>query len=426
MRDKLRFQTKGTPALMGWAMLSAIVAPAGAQGYQQPLPLSVHECETIPGRTIAMVMGRAVRAGSSNVCSTWKWNGRQYEGRWENGGIGAVGVQRYDGGGVAFNRTDNSGATPGLYGLYVGRMGSPGAMSGTFTFSGRGARVQGTWTATFSTAPADMTATPSVSGARTPAAPPQSIGAGCEGNPTGDQAQERGRAAALRHDNLNAARCFLVAARQGKVMSQEALGQAFEKGLGFEVNSGEALIWYRKAATPNNGWAQAQIARLSRNPSESAEFAARAEATDAKQLRVCTAPATRTALGNLEKQRTNDPSVLALRMLACGMGMCPSFGNPVLLRIGAARTAFDFGDFKLMPALDNDEILCESTFAFPDAKVNVSSEADVSAWIAGAAGNALAPFQLDPAPFLLKPQGGDEYSISIKDWGKYSLTVTVP
>jgi hypothetical protein len=90
--------------------------------------------------------------GDGNAtCSVWTFTGAEGLGRWSNGASANLTVQQFDPGWVIIRRTDPSGTSAGLTGVYIGKL-HGNRVEGTVTWRWPGhwnKEVQGTWYATF-------------------------------------------------------------------------------------------------------------------------------------------------------------------------------------------------------------------------------------------------------------------------------------
>jgi hypothetical protein len=102
---------------------------------------------------IPSMIAQCERTGTTQNCSTWKWNGKQFDGRWPNGRVGQMTVERFDSDGVVITRVDQTGASPGLTATYMGKLHGDGTIQGTAVWVLNGKSVRGTWTGTFSPNP---------------------------------------------------------------------------------------------------------------------------------------------------------------------------------------------------------------------------------------------------------------------------------
>jgi len=85
------------------------------------------------------------RAGTApQKCSTWTWNGNQFEGRWSDGAVGQMTVERFDADGVVITRVDQTGASAGLTATYIGKL-NGNVIQGTAVWVLNGKSVRGTW-----------------------------------------------------------------------------------------------------------------------------------------------------------------------------------------------------------------------------------------------------------------------------------------
>ena len=100
-----------------------------------------------------IAIAQCERTGTTQNCSTWKWNGKQFEGRWPNGRVGQMTVERFDADGVVITRVDQTGASPGLTATYIGKLNGDGTIQGTAVWVLNGKSARGTWTGIFSPNP---------------------------------------------------------------------------------------------------------------------------------------------------------------------------------------------------------------------------------------------------------------------------------
>ena len=126
------------------SMLCAVLlrwSPAAAQ--ELKVPDRLWECE---GRDNA-------------TCGTWAFSGREGVGQWSNGARAELVVQQFDPAWIVIRRSDPSGTSLGLTGIYVGRL-NGSRIEGTVKWTWLGhwnQQVEGTWYATLdrpSTTPA--------------------------------------------------------------------------------------------------------------------------------------------------------------------------------------------------------------------------------------------------------------------------------
>jgi hypothetical protein len=106
---------------------------------------------------IPSTIAQCERSGTTQECSTWKWNGKQFDGRWPNGRVGQMTVERFDADGVVITRVDQTGASPGLTATYIGKLNGDGTIQGTAVWVLNGKSLRGTWTGTFSPNPGGAT-----------------------------------------------------------------------------------------------------------------------------------------------------------------------------------------------------------------------------------------------------------------------------
>ena len=108
-----------------------LVAPA--------IPKFVRECHTVPENV--------------EICGNWTWtaatdNGQEFEGRWLNGAVARMTIERFDLSGVAITRVDSDGPLAGVTARYQGKLFGE-QMSGTATFAGGGDAFASRWIASF-------------------------------------------------------------------------------------------------------------------------------------------------------------------------------------------------------------------------------------------------------------------------------------
>jgi hypothetical protein len=117
----------GLCALVACALLTAVRAAEPAT-----MPKRIEVCET------AVVQ----------YCGEWSWNGREYEGHWENGIVATLRVQHLAADGILITRVDSAGPSPGLTATYTGNLDGDRVSDGKVVWVFKGRSYKGTWTGT--------------------------------------------------------------------------------------------------------------------------------------------------------------------------------------------------------------------------------------------------------------------------------------
>jgi hypothetical protein len=117
-------------ALCALAMCAALTAARAAE--PAAIPKRIEVCE----------------AAVVQYCGEWSWNGREYEGHWENGIVATLRVQHLAADGILITRVDSAGPSPGLTATYTGTLDGDRVSDGKVVWVFKGRSYTGTWTGT--------------------------------------------------------------------------------------------------------------------------------------------------------------------------------------------------------------------------------------------------------------------------------------
>jgi hypothetical protein len=173
---KNRNTVQGVRDWARWKLLLCVMILGSVQAIGQELkaPDRLWECEVRDKET----------------CSTWVFNGVEGVGQWNDGAAAMLVLQQFDPAWIIIRRSDSSGSSPGLTGVYVGKL-SGDRIEGTvkWTWPGHWSQeVHGTWSATLhepgTKAPAPS---PGATASAPPAAPASPVAPKHAAEPSGER-----------------------------------------------------------------------------------------------------------------------------------------------------------------------------------------------------------------------------------------------
>ena len=324
----------------------------------------------------------------NNQCVAWTFYGSHGNVTWPDGTVSTLDVSWAGFPAITIRRQDISGHNHGLVATYSGMIRS-NRIDGTIAFSWPIPKVvfirpkpkptTGTWYATILN-PADLAPALGI------------VQTNCD-TPTGQQpvtatqAMEIGRAAAHLHQNYNAVQCFYKAANQGNAAAQNALGFAYEKGIGTVQSFEKAALLYEQAAKEESPTGRENLINLYQAPAAGSGNKDTAiedlKDKNRKQLdsltQTCSAPTFLDAMNGIEAQAIEDPSVYAMRFIVLAIGVETSNPRPHA-RFSRALTARQpVGEFWLDITRENNDFVCVTTFKRADTEICPAPGAEASA-----------------------------------------------
>jgi hypothetical protein len=134
LRQGISFAERPRSLAKLWLLIPCLIGWSYAAAQEPKVPDRLWECE-----------GR-----NNETCGIWDFSGSAGTGQWPNGAVADLFIQQFDSARIIIRRTDPSGSSPGLTGIYVGKLNGE-RIEGTVKWTWLGhwnQQIEGTWYAT--------------------------------------------------------------------------------------------------------------------------------------------------------------------------------------------------------------------------------------------------------------------------------------